>query len=55
MRDEDFSEFIECFGEPTHRTLVSESGFEKWKNLLPPVLLEYWRNEEWSSYADGLI
>lgn len=55
MRDDDFSEFIKCFGEATHRTLVPESSFEKWEKRLPPTLLEYWRNEGWASYANGLL
>lgn len=55
MRDEDFEQFIECFGEATQRALVPESSFAKWENVLPPALLEYWRSEGWACYANGLI
>lgn len=55
MRDEHFAEFIECFGEATHHTSVPESSVAKWENRLPPVLIEYWRNEGWAGYANGLL
>ncbi|MBK1492740.1 GAD-like domain-containing protein [Pseudomonas aeruginosa] len=55
MRDEDFSLFINSFGEATQRTPVPESSLRKWENVLPPVLLEYWKDEGWAGYANGLL
>ncbi|NQD54408.1 DUF1851 domain-containing protein [Pseudomonas sp. CM25] len=55
MRDLDFAEFIEYFGEATQRTSVPEASFEKWKSILPPVLIQYWKNEGWAGYANGLF
>ena len=55
MRDEDFSQFIECFGEATHRTPVPASTLTKWGDILPPVLIDYWRHEGWAGYGNGLL
>jgi hypothetical protein len=55
MRDEDFSLFIDEFGEAGRRDPVPDSAFEKWSGKLPNQLLAYWRQEGWCSYRQGLF
>ena len=55
MRDENFTVFVEEFGEATHRVEVPQSSLEKYRGKLPDQLLGYWREEGWCSYADGLV
>ncbi|WNG41391.1 DUF1851 domain-containing protein [Archangium violaceum] len=55
MRDEAFQLFIEDVGEATFRTPVLDLSLEKYGKLLPGKLLEYWREEGWCGYADGLF
>ncbi len=55
MRDEAFSLFIDEVGEATTSRYVPETAIEKWKGKLPPLLLNYWRDEGWSSYHNGLL
>lgn len=55
MRDEAFSLFIDEFGEATTSRYVPEAEIEKWKEKLPALLLNYWRDEGWSSYHNGLL
>ncbi|MDH0356643.1 GAD-like domain-containing protein [Morganella sp. GD04133] len=55
MRDEAFSLFIDEVGEATTSRYVPETEIEKWKGKLPPLLLNYWRDEGWSSYHNGLL
>ncbi|MFA7894688.1 GAD-like domain-containing protein [Pseudomonas putida] len=55
MRDLDFIEFIECFGEATEKMQIPEASFIKWENILPPTLIQYWQNEGWAGYANGLF
>jgi hypothetical protein len=55
MRDEDLVEFINEFGEPTHRTTVPAESIERWRGRLPDQLLTYWQQEGWCGYANGLI
>ncbi|UNH44163.1 DUF1851 domain-containing protein (plasmid) [Moellerella wisconsensis] len=55
MRDEAFSLFIDEVGEATTSRYVPETEIEKWKAKLPPLLLNYWRDEGWSSYHNGLL
>ncbi|MCY1297436.1 GAD-like domain protein [compost metagenome] len=55
MRDPDFAYFIEKFGEATFRIPVPETSIEKWSDKLPPVLMDYWREEGWASYRGGLL
>jgi len=55
MRDADFSLFIETFGEASYSTPVPEESFASWSDKLPPVLLTYWREEGWATYANGLL
>lgn len=55
MRGEHFAEFINEFGEPTHRTEVSTESLEHWRGRLPNQLLTYWQEEGWCGYSNGLI
>ena len=55
MRDEDFEVFIEEFGEASRRTEVPTESFESWKGKLPDQLLNYWKEEGWCAYAEGLF
>lgn len=55
MRDEDFEVFIEEFGEATYHFSVPNEAFEKWQGKLPNQLLNYWKNEGWNAYANGLF
>lgn len=55
MRDEDFSYFIKKFGEATSSVIVPEGSINKWKNILPNKLLDYWKTEEWGIYRNGLF
>ncbi|MFG6489780.1 GAD-like domain-containing protein [Roseateles sp. BYS78W] len=55
MRDEDFSLFIEEFGEPDRSEPVPDTAFERWADKLPAQLLNYWRQEGWCSYGQGLL
>lgn len=55
MRDEDFSLFIEEFGEANSGEAVPDSAFGKWEGRLPNQLLIYWRQEGWCGYAQGLF
>jgi hypothetical protein len=55
MRDEDFAEFINEFGEATHHQDVPNQSIHKWRGKLPEQLLEYWQQEGWNGYADGLF
>ncbi|MFJ4112030.1 GAD-like domain-containing protein [Pseudomonas sp. NPDC089758] len=55
MRDLDFAEFIECFGEAIQQTHVPEASIAKWKDTLPPVLIQYWQDEGWAGYGNGIF
>lgn len=55
MRDEDFSLFIEEFGEPDCSEPVPDSAFVRWAGKLPAQLLTCWRQEGWCSYGQGLL
>lgn len=55
MRDLDLAEFIECFGEATQQIRAPESSLAKWKSVLPPILIQYWKDEGWAGYANGLF
>lgn len=55
MRDADYALFIECNGEATHRIQVPESSFIKWEEILPPILMTYWREEGWAGYGNGRL
>lgn len=55
MRDEDFSAFIEEFGNATYQAFPSVADNDLWQKRLPDQLLTYWDQEGFSSYADGLF
>jgi hypothetical protein len=55
VRDEFFQSFIENLGEANSRRHVPEASIDKYRSILPDVLLGYWREEGWCSYADGLF
>ncbi len=55
MRDEDFEIFIDELGEATSKQLVPLSSFNKYQDVLPDVLLKYWKEEGWCSYSNGLF
>jgi hypothetical protein len=55
MRDEYFEYFISKFGEATSRVAVPPEDIEKWQGKLPKKLLNYWSEEGWCSYANGLL
>lgn len=55
MRDEAFEVFIEDIGEASFRTPALELSFEKYQKVLPRQWLEYWKEEGWCGYADGLF
>lgn len=55
MRDEVMEMFIEEFGEPTHPRPVTAEEVERYRGVLPDLLLEYWQDMGWSGFADGLF
>ena len=55
MRDPHFAYFIEKFGEATHHSPVSSDSIAHWASKLPPILLDYWREEGWAGYANGRV
>lgn len=54
-REKAFAYFIKKFGEPTLTEEVSERSLLKYKGILPEQLLQYWKMEGWSAYANGLF
>lgn len=55
MRDEHFEIFVEEFGDVTTRVPAPNSEIEKWRSTMPSALLEYWADEGWSGFAQGLF
>ncbi|SFN61240.1 hypothetical protein SAMN03159304_00466 [Pseudomonas sp. NFACC24-1] len=55
MRDEDFQYFISVMGEATSHRQVSDSQIAKYRKVLPDALLDYWQEEGWCGYANGLF
>lgn len=55
MRDEDFEAFIVEMGEATSYCAVPSASIDKYRGILPEVLLKYWKEEGWCGYADGLF
>lgn len=47
--------FLEELGAGIRYQDVPEEFFKKFKNEIPDSLLEFWREEGWSSYAKGLL
>ncbi|RWU17033.1 GAD-like domain protein [Pseudomonas alkylphenolica] len=55
MIDPHFAYFIEKFGEAIYRSPVPHASISRWVNRLPPILLDYWREEGWAGYASGRV
>jgi hypothetical protein len=55
MRDEDFQVFFDEFGEATNCVDAPSSSIGQWSGKLPDRMLEFWKDEGWSAYADGLF
>lgn len=55
MRDEHFEIFVEGFGDVTTRVPPPNSEIEQWRSRMPSTLLEYWSNQGWSGFAQGLF
>lgn len=55
MKDPHFEYFIEKFGKASYTVPVPEITLAQWADKLPPILMTYWREEGWSSYANGRI
>ncbi|HSW04161.1 GAD-like domain-containing protein [Aquabacterium sp.] len=55
MRDADFKHFIGKFGEAQHRSEVPDGMCRQWRDKLPNQLLEYWRDEGWCGYGNGIF
>ena len=55
MRDRFFEVFVKALGEATFREDVPQSSIDRYSGVLPDRLLEYWKHEGWSAYANGLF
>lgn len=55
MRDDDFDFFISNFGEKTLHIAAPSASIERWRGVLPRQLLDYWSQEGWSAYSNGLF
>ena len=55
MRDEDFEYFISKFGEASTFIDADKQVIEQYRGILPDKLLEYWADDGWSGYAQGLF
>jgi hypothetical protein len=53
--DKYFSSFVRNFGAGSCYEAVPEAFLEKYKGILPNSLLEFWKEEGWCSYSDGLL
>lgn len=47
--------FKDEFGDGIPYKSIPEDFFVKYKGILPDSLLEFWREENWCSYGDGLF
>ena len=54
-RDLYFEEFIDVFGEATSHKPVPKKSVEKYRGVLPDLLLTYWENEGWNGYLNGIL
>ncbi|PVZ41592.1 hypothetical protein N430_02096 [Pseudomonas sp. CC120222-01a] len=55
MMDKVFARFIEIFGPAIDRREVPPSSLDRYKDKLPPKLLEYWAEHGWGGYGDGIF
>ena len=53
--DEYFAFFLKKFGPAIERREVPISSIERYKGKLPEQLLDYWVEQGWSGYANGLF
>lgn len=53
--DKIFARFIENFGPPIDRREVPPSTIDRYRDKLPPKLLEYWSEHGWSGYGEGIF
>lgn len=53
--DDFYEEFVENFGVGTQYEAITDEFLSKYESIFPDGLLEFWRKEGWSSYADGLV
>ena len=53
--DEIFSLFIEQVGQPVFRQEVLPSSLDRYRGILPNKLLEYWSEQGWCGYGDGIF
>lgn len=53
--NEFYALFKKKFSEGAPYASIPEEFFAKYQGILPDGLLEFWREEGWCSYADGLI
>jgi hypothetical protein len=52
-KDEDFELFLESMGEASSRRPVPPQRIERYRNVFPGALLDFWQAEGWCGYADG--
>ncbi|MEC6746417.1 GAD-like domain-containing protein [Pseudomonas qingdaonensis] len=55
MKDAFLEMFIEAMGEPANQRPVPAESIAQYRGRLPDKLLEYWQEQGWGSYADGLF
>ncbi len=53
--DEYFELFLEEMGPPIERRDVSALSLKRYRGKLPDQLLDYWQEQGWCGYADGLF
>ncbi|HDS1698679.1 MULTISPECIES: GAD-like domain-containing protein [unclassified Pseudomonas] len=53
--DKVFANLIENFGPPIDRREVPGSTIERYRDKLPPKLLEYWSEHGWGGYGEGIF
>ena len=53
--EEMFELFTEMVGPRTYSDPVPNNALATYKNILPDQLLEYWKEEGWAAYANGLV
>lgn len=53
--DKVLASLIENFGPPIDRREVPGSTIERYRDKLPPKLLEYWSEHGWGGYGEGIL
>lgn len=54
MRDEGYDYMISKWGEPTDSRPVPPEVLEKYRPIMPPVLISYWESEGFCQFKHGL-